>query len=49
MEVDVEEHFMHVASMEDDVVACGLAGCMVGCFEVKLSDGAKGCECAVQW
>ncbi len=42
VEVDAEKHFVHAASMEDEVVACGLARCVVGCFEVELSDGAEG-------
>ena len=44
MEADAEERFVHAASVEDYVVVCGLAGCVVGRFEVELGDGAKGCE-----
>src|SRR5216683_4790481 len=48
VEVDAKEHFMPTTSVEDDVVVCGLARCVMGHFEMKLSDGAKGSECMVR-
>jgi len=49
VEADAEERFMHAASVEDDVVACGLAGCVVGRFEVELGDEAEARERAARW
>ena len=44
VEMDAEEHFVHAASMENYIVICGLAGHVVGHFEVELGDRTKGCE-----
>jgi len=44
MEVNAEEGLVCAAAVEDEVVARGLPGCEVGCFDVELNDGAKGCE-----
>ncbi len=49
VEVDAEKRFVHTASVEDKVVVCGLARCVVGCFEVELGDGAKGSARVVRW
>ena len=49
VEADAEERFVRAASVEDDVVACRLAGCVVGRFEVELGDEAEARERAVQW
>ena len=40
--------FVPVASVNDDIVQCGPARCVVECFEVELRDGAEGHECTVR-
>jgi len=40
--------FIPAASVNDDIVRCGPAGCVVECFEAELRDGAEGRECAAR-
>jgi hypothetical protein len=44
MEANAEEGLVCAAATKDKVVARGLPGCKVGCFDLELHDGAKGCE-----
>jgi hypothetical protein len=48
VEADAEECFVPAASVDDDVVQCGPARCVVGRFEVELRDGAEGRERAAR-
>ncbi len=40
--MDAEQCFVCAPSVEDEVVACGLARCVVGRFKVELGDGSEG-------
>jgi hypothetical protein len=40
--------FIPMASVNNDIVWCGPAGCVVEHFEVELHDGAEGHECVAR-
>ena len=41
--------FIPMASINDNIVQCRPARCVVECFEAELSNGAEGHECVVRW
>jgi len=49
MQFTMLKSFIPAASVNDDIVRCGPAGCVVERFEAELRNGAEGHKCVARW